>query len=68
MTCISCQNLIIDDGTECRVFYCGHDESSTLDTSECAVMITAIEFGEDRRLERPVWPVWCPIQHEKKEN
>ncbi len=58
MTCLSCPHLLIDNFTDCRVFYCGHDESSTLDTNERAAMITIMSFGEDRKLERPIW---CPI-------
>lgn len=63
MTCLSCPHLVIDTWSDHRVFYCGHDSESELDSNDRAVMITALEFGSDGKVDRPVW---CPFQNKKE--
>lgn len=61
MNCLSCRHMLFADHEGERVYRCGHDATSTLDSHEPAAVIARVNWFSDPDIRRPAW---CPYQVE----
>lgn len=60
MNCLSCRNLLTSDLEHGRVFRCGHDSMSVLDTNEPAELIYEVSWNSEHVCD--FTPTWCPYK------
>lgn len=57
MNCITCRHIVIQDWEHERIFRCGHDSMSELDSNAPAREITRRNFFSSPDITAPKW---CP--------
>ena len=65
MNCLTCRHLRLLDYLCGRLFICGHDSMSDIDSNGQARLIAELPWLSDETIgERPEW---CPLRAEKPE-
>lgn len=61
MNCLSCRHMLTVDCDSERIYRCGHDSMSRLDTNEPAAVIAKVNWSADPDVRTPAW---CPYKTE----